>query len=203
MWPGANLPMGTPPVGSAGSAGPPPPIRPAAGWYALPISLGVLAVLIFFGAFALLWTESEVADGPSSEGPESGVALRLEEGYGYFVYVRDGASEPRSCAVVTGEGTIPVRLTTEHSWVASEVENYAYAATFTSPVTGQAQVACQGTGGWIRVQPDDASLLYLGLAFFLSLGFVVVALATLPVIMLRRSAARRRAAAVTGPPYPY
>ncbi|GGV25651.1 hypothetical protein GCM10010182_55440 [Actinomadura cremea] len=190
-------------MGPAASAGPPPPIRPAAGWYALPITLGVLAVLIFFGAFALLWTDSEVADGPSAEGPESGVTLRMEEGYGYFVYVRDGGSEPRSCAVVTGERTIPVRLTTENSWVASEVDSHTYAATFTAPVTGEAQVACEGTGGWIRVQPDDAALLYLGLSFFASLGLVVIALASLPVIMLRRSSSRRRAAAVTGPPYGY
>ncbi|MBE1535325.1 hypothetical protein [Actinomadura algeriensis] len=195
--------MGPPPVGPAGAAGPPPPIRPAAGWYALPITMGVLAVLVFFGAFALLWNESEVADGAPSEGPESGVSLRLEEGYGYFVYVRDGASEPDSCEVVSGERRIPVRLTTEHSWVASEVDSYAYAATFTAPVTGQAQVACRGADGWIRVAPDDASLLYLGLSFFVSLGLMIIALAALPVIMLRRSAARRRAAAVTGPPYGY
>ncbi|OLT34500.1 hypothetical protein BJF79_33390 [Actinomadura sp. CNU-125] len=194
--------MGPPPVGPAGPTGPPPPIRPAAGWYALPITMGVLAVVVFFGAFALLWNESEVADGRPVEGPESGVSLRLEEGYGYFVYVRD-AAEPDECRVVSGERTIPVRLTDEHSWVASEVDSYAYAATFTAPVTGQAQVACAGTGGWIRVQPDDASLLYLGLSFFLSLGLLIVALVSLPIIMLRRSGARRRAAAVTGPPYGY
>ncbi|QFG25952.1 hypothetical protein [Actinomadura sp. WMMB 499] len=195
--------MGTPPVGPAGPAGPTPPIRPAAGWYALPITLGVLAILIFFGAFALLWSDSEIAEGPSAEGPESGVGLHMEEGFGYFVYVRDGASEPQSCEVVSGERTIPVRLTTANAWVASDIDSYRYAATFAAPVTGQAQVVCQGTGGWIRVQPDDASLLYLGLSFFASLGLVIIALAALPVIMLRRSSARRRAAAVTGPPYGY
>ncbi|MFD0532691.1 hypothetical protein ACFQY7_01690 [Actinomadura luteofluorescens] len=83
-------------------------ISPSAGWYALPVVLVLVAAIGFLTLLALLWDDSEVAGGPSAAGdPAAGVTVRLTEGYGYFVYVREGGPSPYACRVEAGSGPGP------------------------------------------------------------------------------------------------
>lgn len=204
MWPGSNPPMGPPPVGQ----GQPEPgwtprrqrIRPSAGWYALPIVLVLVAVIGFFTVLALLWDDSEAAEGPAAVGdPATGVSLRLTEGYGYFVYVREGGPSPYACRVEAGERSGPVQLTRKNSWSASDHTSYRYTATFTAPVSGDARLTCRGADGPILVTPDDTAHGYLGLALLTALGLGGLAAVAFVVTILRRGGAKRRAATTAGP----
>ncbi|NDU77077.1 hypothetical protein GWI34_31320 [Actinomadura sp. DSM 109109] len=205
MWPGSNPPMGPPPAGPGPGPGPgwaPRPRRagPSAGWYALPIALLLVAVIGFFTTLALLWDDSEVADGPAAAGdPASGVTVRLTEGYGYFVYVREGGPPPYACQVEAGERSGPVQLTRKNSWSASDRASYRYTATFRAPVSGVARLTCRGAEGTILVTPDDTAHGYLGLALLTGLGLGGLAAVAFAVTFLRRGGAKRKAVAAPGP----
>ncbi|TYB44695.1 hypothetical protein [Actinomadura chibensis] len=199
-------PAGPPPAGPPGPAwtGPPPRVRPAAGWYALPAALVLVAVVGFFAVFALLWDDTDAANGPSGAGdPAAGVTVRLEEGFGYFLYVRAGAPSPFACSVKADGRSGPVRLTRKNSWSASDHASYRYTASFTAPVSGTAVLTCRGTDGPILVTPDDTANGYLGFALFAALGLGMVAAVAFIVTILRRSGAKRRAASAGGVPYGY
>lgn len=204
MWPGSNPPMGPPPVepGRPGPGWTPQPqrISPSAGWYALPVVLVLVAAIGFLTLLALLWDDSEAAGGPSAAGdPASGVTVRLTEGYGYFVYVREGGPSPYACRVEAGERSGPVQLTRKNSWSASDHASYRYTATFRAPVSGEARLTCRGADGPILVTPDDTADGYLGLALLAALGLSGLAAVAFIVTILRRSGARRRAAPIAGP----
>lgn len=209
MWPGATPPMGPPPPpagpGPQGPGwGPPPRIRPAAGWYALPAVLVVLAVVGFLATFVVLWDDTDAANGPSGEGdPAAGVTIQLEEGFGYFIYVRTGESTPFACSVKVDERSGPIRLTRKNAWSASDHASYRYTATFTAPVSGTALLTCRGTDGPILVTPDDTANGYLGLALFAVIGVGMIAFVALIVTVVRRGGAKRRAAAAGHVPYGY
>ncbi|TDD39505.1 hypothetical protein E1287_03500 [Actinomadura sp. KC06] len=214
MWPGSNPPMGPPPMGQGPpggpgpSWGPAPPLRPSAGWYALPIILVVVAAIGFFTMVAFLWDDSEAANGPSASGdPASGVTIELSRGYGYFLYVRTGGASPFACSVEVGDRSGPIQLTRKNSWSASEHRSYRYTASFEAPVSGTALLTCRGTDGPILVTPDDTVHGYLGLAFLAALGVGVIAAIAFTVTLVRRGGAKRRAAAAAfpadKPPYGY
>ncbi|WP_089312272.1 hypothetical protein [Actinomadura mexicana] len=193
---------GRPEPGRPGPGWTPPRRRvgPSAGWYALPIVLVLVAVIGFLTVLALLWDDSEVAEGPVAVGdPASGVALRLTEGYGYFVYVREGGPSPYACRVEAGEQSGPVQLTRKNSWSASDHASYRYTATFRAPVSGDARLTCRGAEGPILVTPDDTAHGYLGLALLTALGLGGLAAVAFVVTILRRGGARRRAATAPGP----
>ncbi|GGP89692.1 hypothetical protein GCM10010187_01120 [Actinomadura coerulea] len=208
MWPGSNPPMGPPPRGP-GRPGPgegwTPQRRrvgPSAGWYALPIALVLVAVIGFATVLAFLWDDSEVAGGPAAVGdPASGVTVRLTEGYGYFVYVREGGPSPYACRVEAGERSGPVQLTRKNSWSASDHASYRYTATFRAPVSGDARLTCRGAEGPILVTPDDTADGYLGLSLLTALGLGGLAAVAFIVTILRRSGAGRRAVTAEGPYY--
>ncbi|MGI5202712.1 hypothetical protein ACQEU6_14215 [Spirillospora sp. CA-108201] len=175
-------------------------VGPSAGWYALPIALVLVAVIGFFTTLAVLWDDSEVAEGPSAAGdPASGVTVRLTEGYGYFVYVREGGPTPYACRVEAGERSGPVPLTRKNSWSASDHASYRYTATFKAPVSGDARLTCRGADGPILVTPDDTAHGYLGLALLAALGLGGLAAVAFAVTFLRRGGAKRRAATTAGP----
>ncbi|WP_207936175.1 hypothetical protein [Actinomadura sp. KC216] len=216
MWPGSNPPMGPPPMGPGPPGGPGPsrgparpPIRPSAGWYALPIILVLVAATGFLTMLAFLFDDSEAADGPSAAGdPVAGVTIELSRGHGYFLYVRSGGASPFACSVRVGERSGPIRLTRKNSWSASERPSYRYTASFEAPVSGTALLTCRGTDGPILVTPDDTANGYLGLAFLAAVGLGMIAVIAFTVTAVRRSGARRRAAAVDAhpvhrPPYGY
>ncbi|WP_168220882.1 hypothetical protein [Actinomadura sp. WMMA1423] len=211
MWPGSNPPMGPPPVGP-GQPGPglPEPgwaprrqrISPSAGWYALPVVLVLVAVIGLLTTLVVLWDESEAAQGPASVGDaESGVAVRLTEGYDYYVYVREGGASPYACRIESGEQSGPVTLTRRNSWSASNRTSYRYTATFTAPVSGDARLTCRGADGPILVTPDESANGYLGFAVLGALGLGGLAALAFIVTILRRSGAKRRAATASGPYY--
>lgn len=203
MWPGSNPPMGPPPAGP-GQAGPSwtpaHPVKPGAGWYALPVFLVLVAIAGFLTVFAFLWDDSQVADGPTASGdPVTGVRVELTDGYGYFIYVRDGQSSPFACSVEVGERTGAIQLTRKNSWSAGEHSSYRYTATFESPVTGSATLRCGGTKGPILVTPDDTSHAYLGFAVLTAMGLCTLAAVSFIVTLVRRGGAKRRAATLSAP----
>ncbi|GAA2407975.1 hypothetical protein GCM10010191_15560 [Actinomadura vinacea] len=180
----------------------PPPIRPGAGWYSLPLTLILLPLLLFVVVFALNWRDSEAADGPSAAGDaRAGVNVELTSGHTYFLYVRTGAASPTSCALAAGGDPVPVPLTREHGWSASDRAGYRYASTFEAPLSGRFRLVCAGVDGQVLMQPDDTSYGYLGLAFLA----VVVAGGTgavmfIVIAVMRSSSAKRRRAALSAPP---
>ncbi|MBB6393873.1 hypothetical protein BKA00_000787 [Actinomadura coerulea] len=177
-------------------------VGPSAGWYALPIALVLVAVIGFATVLAFLWDDSEVAGGPAAVGdPASGVTVRLTEGYGYFVYVREGGPSPYACRVEAGERSGPVQLTRKNSWSASDHASYRYTATFRAPVSGDARLTCRGAEGPILVTPDDTADGYLGLSLLTALGLGGLAAVAFIVTILRRSGAGRRAVTAEGPYY--
>ena len=202
MWPGSNPPAGPPPM-EPDRAAPPwtPPerrLRPGACWYALPAVLALVALVGFLTALASLWDDSRVADGPAAAGdPVAGVAVRLSEGHGYFLYVRTGGTTPYACGVEVGPRSGPVRLTRKNSWSAAERPAYRYTATFQAPVSGMARLTCRGTDGPILVAPDDSVDAYLGCALLAALALGGVAALSFAVTFVRRGTARRRAAVRT------
>ncbi|TDC82743.1 hypothetical protein [Actinomadura sp. 7K507] len=202
MWPGSNPPVGPPPTGR-GPAGASwtaaRPVKPGAGWYALPILLVLVAVTGFFTVFAFLRDDSRVADGPSANGdPVAGVRIRLSDGHGYFIYVRTGQSSPFACSVEVGDLTGPIRLTRKNAWNAAERTSYRYTATFEAPVSGSAMLRCRGTEGPILVTPDDTVRGYLGLALITAMGLGALAAVSFVITLVRRGGARRRAASLNG-----
>ncbi|TDB95415.1 hypothetical protein [Actinomadura sp. 7K534] len=204
MWPGPNPPMGPPPPGR-GQAGPPwaqaTPIRPSAGWYALPVLVLLVAVAGCVAVFGLLWDDSRVADGPSASGdPASGVQVQLSDGHGYFIYVRTGQSSPFACSVEMEGRSGHIQLTRQNAWSATERPAYRYTATFESPVTGTATLRCGGTEGPLLVTPDDTVNAYLGFAFFAAVGLALFAVVAFVITIVRRGGAKRRAAVLTGRP---
>jgi hypothetical protein len=201
MWPGSDLPTGSPPMGPAGHSWVPERrVGPSAGWYVLPVVLLFTAVVGFLTVLAVLWDDSQVADGPPAAGdPVVGVRVQLSEGYGYFLYVRTGGSSPYSCVVDLGERSGPVRLTRKNSWSAADRAGYRYTATFLAPVSGTARLTCKGTDGPILVTPDDTVHGYLGFALLAALGLGGLAALSFTVVLLRRGAAKRRTVAL--PPY--
>ncbi|MFC5751134.1 hypothetical protein [Actinomadura rugatobispora] len=204
MWPGSDLPMGPPPQPPTRPGAPSgkdlPPVRPGSGWYALPLALVLVPLLIFIVVFALNWQDSQAADGPSASGDaRAGISVELKAGHTYFLYVRLGDPTPASCALVRDGRPDPFPLTREHSWSASDRTGYRYAATFEAPLTGSARLTCEGSGDMLMT-PDDTSYGYLGLAMLACLGLGAAGGAAFVVIaVMRNSSVKRRRAAAMGP----
>ena len=198
MWPGPNPPAGPSPTGRGPAEAfrtPARPLRPGAGWYAVPVLLVLVAVTGFLTVFAYLRDDSRVAEGPSANGdPVAGVRIQLSGGHGYFIYVRVGRSSPFACSVEVEDITGPIRLTRKNSWNAAERASYRYTATFEAPVSGAATLRCRGTEGPILVAPDDSVRAYLRLAFLAAVGLGVLAAVSFALTLVRRGRARRRAA---------
>ncbi|XRQ02798.1 hypothetical protein ACN3XK_40120 [Actinomadura welshii] len=191
MWPGSDPPRG--PRASAQV------VKPAGGWYALPVLLLLVAVTGLVTVFAFLWDDSQAADGPSAAGdPVAGVRIQLSGGHAYFVYVRTGRSSPFGCSLEAGNRKGAVELTRQNSWSAGERPAFRYTATFESPVTGAATFRCGGTEGPILVAPDDTAKAYLGFTACAALALAVLAAASFAVTLVRRGAAKRRSATVHG-----
>ncbi|XVQ13854.1 hypothetical protein ACQP1W_15330 [Spirillospora sp. CA-255316] len=207
MWPGSDLPMGPPPQPPTQSGVPSrkdlPPIRPGSGWYALPLSLVLVPLLLFIVVFALNWENSQVADGPSAGGDaRAGISVELTAGHTYFLYVRLGDPAPSSCALTGQDGRPdPFPLTREHDWSASDRTGYRYAATFEAPRSGSARLTCEGAVGDMLMTPDDTAYGYLGLALLAVLGFGAAgAVAFVVIAMMRNNGVKRRRAAMAPPP---
>ncbi|MFI6521588.1 hypothetical protein ACIBF1_38975 [Spirillospora sp. NPDC050679] len=188
---------------------PSPRSGPSAGWYSVPAIL-VAAAVIWTVLFVAGNAEGlSAAGGPSAEGDaESGVTVRLAEGYGYFLYVDRDAPAPTSCSVTAAGAYGQVALTRKNSWSASTEAGHRYTATFQAPLSGRARLTCQGTQGRILVKPDDTVAGYLGLTIIGGGGALVLAGVVWAVVFVRRNNARRRAAAPPGapggyPPGPY
>jgi hypothetical protein len=190
MWPRVNAPEGpAPPVPSWS----PPPVRPAAGWYAVPVALVVLAAAGLLTTLALTRDDTGTAAGPAVTGDAAaGIRVRLEEGRTYFLYVRRDGSAPFGCAV-DRDARGHLRLTRKNSWSAADRPGYRYTASMTAPVTGTAVLTCRGTDGPLLVAPDGTAGFYLGLAFLAALAACVAAAAGFVVTLTRRSRADQRA----------
>jgi hypothetical protein len=202
MWAGPNAPM-LPPQGQPWT--PPQPIRPRAGWYALPVTLILVAVVGFLLTLALNLDDNRVSDDPSAAGDAArGVTLGMVAGHDYFVYVHDGGTRPTACSVrKPGVAPIALELTRSNSWASSDYKSYRYAATFQAPIGGNAvTVTCQGTTGSIVVMPDDTSSFYLGLALIIGCVLGGLGIVAFIVIAVRRRNAKRSAPAATPPPPP-
>ncbi|MFI0484490.1 hypothetical protein [Actinomadura sp. 9N215] len=198
---GPGQPGGPVPGPSWGPPAPPPPIRPSAGWYALPVVLLLVAAIGFAIVVAFVWDDSEAADGPSASGnPAAGVTIELSRGYGYFLYVRTGGPSPFACSVEVDGRSGPIQLTRKNSWSASEHASYRYTASFEAPVSGTALLTCRGTDETILVTPDDTAYAYLGLALLVAAGLTGSAAIVFTVVIVRRGGAKRRAAPVAAPP---
>ncbi|TDD83032.1 hypothetical protein [Actinomadura rubrisoli] len=165
----------------------------------------LVAVVGMAVMLALFWDDSEAASGPSEVGDaRSGVSVELTEGRGYFLYVRDGASTPRSCTVRVGDASGPVRLTTKNSWAESDHQSYRYVGSFEAPVSGQAKLTCGGVSGPLLVTPDDTIHAYLGLSVLVAVLLGVLAILAFVFLLVRRGNARRASASASVPgPYPY
>ncbi|WP_242902067.1 hypothetical protein [Actinomadura terrae] len=187
--------MGPPPGGPLplGPAWAPPPIKPSAGWYALPVAFLVAAVLSIGLMAGLAVNDPGVASmSPVSGDPRQGVAVDLTEGHNYFLYVRGGQSAPYACAVQQGSASSDLRLTRKNSWSANDNAGYSYAATFEAPVSGQGLLICHGPGGRVLVTPDDTQDFYLGMALIVGLPLMVFAVVGFVFVAIRRNNARRR-----------
>ncbi|WP_173100088.1 hypothetical protein [Actinomadura verrucosospora] len=186
-----NVPDGpAPPAASCG----PPPVRPAAGWYAVPVALVVLAAAGLLTALALPRGDADAAAGPAVAGDAAaGLPVRLEEGRTYFLYVRRDGSSPFGCAVVHDGGRSRVRLTRKDSWSADDRPGRRYTASMTAPVSGAAVLTCRGTDGPLLVAPDGTGDFYVGLAFLGALAACVAAAAGFVLTLTRRSRADQRA----------
>ncbi|MWA04303.1 hypothetical protein F8568_028780 [Actinomadura sp. LD22] len=202
MWPRVNAaeaPAQSVPAWS------PPPARPAAGRYAVPVALAVLALLVPAAAGLLTAParDAGTAAGTAVTGDAAaGIAVRLAEGRTYFLYVRRDGSAPFGCAVEDGGAGGRVRLTRKNSWSAADRPGYRYTASMTAPLTGTAVLTCRGTDGPLLVAPDGTAGLYLGLALLAVLAACVAAAAGFAVALIRRSRADQRArlgAAASGP----
>ncbi|QXJ25430.1 hypothetical protein AGRA3207_006921 [Actinomadura graeca] len=192
--------MGPPPAGPPWS--PPPPVKPSAGWYALPVLFTLVAVVGLAVVLALFLDDSNVAEGPSASGdPRAGLRVELTEGHTYFVYVRDGSPVPYSCSLRQGTETGTVALTRRNSWSASDHAGYDYAATFEAPLNGTALLTCRGTGARMLVTPDDTADFYLGVAVLGAVLLGVLAILAFIFLPVRRGNAKRRAAAARAYPY--
>src|SRR5437868_2706810 len=189
MWPGSNPPVGPPPMGPppTGPSWQSPPIKPSAGWYALPVVFVLIAVIGLGVVVGLFLDDSDVAGGPSASGdPRAGVRVELTEGHGYFVYVQNGSSVPYSCSLRQGTDIGTLTLTRKNSWSASDHPGYEYAATFEAPVNGSALIICRGGGTRILVTPDDTADFYLGMAVLGAVLFGVLAILAFIFLPLRR-----------------
>jgi hypothetical protein len=171
------------------------------GWYLLPCAL-VLAAVVELVVFVVLnYGGLRVGDDPEGTGSAAaGARIYLVEGHRYFVYVENSTAVPTACVVAAAGGSGLVALTKENSWSASTTESvagrsYRYTASFKSPVTGTAVVACHGVDGGLMVKPDDTVFGYLGVAFMVAGGLTLLASIAFLLIILRRSAAKRWALA--------
>jgi hypothetical protein len=228
MWPRANAPQGPAPPAPASGA---PPVRPAAGWYAVPAALLVLAAAGLFTTLALAHGGTGAGAGPAVTGDAAaGVPVRLKEGRTYFLYVRRHGTAPFGCAVerggapggahtgghggadADGQGGADtggqggergrVRLTRKNSWSAAGRPGYRYTASLTAPVTGTAVLTCRGADGPLLVAPDGTAGFYTGLAFVAVLAACVAAAAGFVLTLTRRSRADQRARlGAPSPPY--
>lgn len=214
MWPRVNAPEGPAPPAPAWST---PPVRPAAGWYAVPVALLVLAAAGLFTTLALARGGAGAGGGPAVTGDAAaGVPVRLTAGRTYFLYVRRDGTAPFGCAVEQnggpgGHGGVQggaqggvrggepgrehgrVRLTRKNSWSAANRPGYRYTASLTAPVTGAAVLTCRGTDGPLLVAPDGTAGFYTGLAFLAVLAACVAAAAGFVLTLTRRSRADQRA----------
>jgi hypothetical protein len=191
MWPRVNAPEEPAPPAPVWS---PPPVRPAAGWYAVPVALVVLAAAGLLTALALTRDDAGTAAGPAVTGDAAaGIGVRLAEGRTYFLYVRRDGSAPFGCAVEDGGAGARVRLTRKNSWSAADRPGYRYTASMTAPVTGTAVLTCRGTDGPLLVAPDGTAGFYLGLAFLAALAACVAAAGGFVLTLTRRSRADQRA----------
>ncbi|MGI5321670.1 hypothetical protein [Actinomadura nitritigenes] len=187
-----------------------PPVRPAAGWYAVPVALVVLAAAGLFTTLALARGDASAGAGPAVTGDAAaGVSVRLKAGRTYFLYVRRDGTAPFGCAVehgsaqdgghggvhggVHGGERGRVRLTRKNSWSAADRPGYRYTASLTAPVTGAAVLTCRGTDGPLLVAPDGTAGFYTGLAFLAVLAACVAAAAGFVLTLTRRSRADQRA----------
>lgn len=211
MWPRVNAPEGPAPPAPARST---PPVRPGAGWYAVPVALVVLAAAGLFTTLALARGDTGAGAGPAVTGDAAaGVPVRLKAGRTYFLYVRRDGTAPFGCAVEHGgaqggaqDGAQDgaqggerggehgrVRLTRKNSWSAADRPGYRYTASLTAPVTGAAVLTCRGTDGPLLVAPDGTAGFYTGLAFLAVLAACVAAAAGFVLTLTRRSRADQRA----------
>ncbi|MUN39317.1 hypothetical protein [Actinomadura litoris] len=187
--------MGPPPGGPLppGPAWAPPPIKPSAGWYALPVAFLAAALIAIGLMVGLAVNDPGVASAsPKSGDPRQGVAVDLVGGYNYFLYVRGGQSAPYACTVQQGSQSSDVRLTRKNSWSANDKAGYSYAATFEAPVSGQGLLTCRGPGGRVLVTPDDTQDFYLGMSLVVGLPLTVFAVLGFAFVAIRRNNARRR-----------
>jgi hypothetical protein len=208
MWPGADLPVGPPPP-SRPPLREPPPVRPIAGWYALPVILLVGAVILVIVAFAANWDQTEAADGPRATGDvRAGLEVTMTGGHDYLIYVRTGDSKPTSCTVAReDEPALPVPLRTTAPWAVTPPTGHVFGAAFEAPLSGDAELTCRGTDGDVTVVPDDTVYGYVGLWFIVAMFVGGVGVVSFVVVLgLRIGSARRRRqamAAPLGPRNPY
>ncbi|MEU6749097.1 hypothetical protein ABZ914_23005 [Spirillospora sp. NPDC046719] len=190
-----NAPEGPAPPAPAWST---PPGRPAAGWYAVPVALVVLAAAGLLTTLTLARGDTGAGAGPAVSGDAAaGVPVRLKAGRTYFLYVRRDGTAPFGCAVehggAQGGERGRVRLTRKNSWSAADRPGYRYTASLTAPVTGAAVLTCRGADGPLLVAPDGTAGFYTGLAFVAVLAACVAAAAGFVLTLTRRSRADQRA----------
>lgn len=218
--PGTPVPPGyqpTWPTSAPPGHAPPVRVRPAGGWFALPISLIVLAVLAVVLVGVTQADGLRAADDGDVVSSGDSVSVSLVEGATYHVYVPDGSQAvPQQCLLGSDEGTgsIPFGadgpLWQDDPFVADDGSAWTLVGSFESPVEGDALVGCLAspTTG-VYVQPDERPFVFLGFAV-MGAGLVgLVAVILIVVFAVMRSRSRRRQQLVgpyggvwTGGPYP-
>ncbi|MEU6034976.1 hypothetical protein ABZ801_06180 [Actinomadura sp. NPDC047616] len=192
MWAGHYSPTGPRARGALRSAGP-PPVRPAAGWYALPVVLLLAAVIGMTAVIAATWDASEAAqadpvvvDGRGTMRPD------LAAGRRYLLYVPSGTPEPASCAATVGAWSVPLALTRTDPWSATRRHGYRFVASFRAPASGPTRLTCAGAVSRLMIAPDDAVHGLLGLAALAAMALAGAGAVSLVVIFVRRRLTRRR-----------
>jgi hypothetical protein len=168
----------------------------------VPVVLLLAALILVAGVFAANWDESEAADGPRAAGdPSAGVDVELTGGHHYFIFVRTADPAPTGCSLAYGDqDAAPVPLTRTNSWSSTPPTGYRYGATFAAPLSGSAELTCQGAAGTVRIVPDDTSYGYIGVAFLI--GLIIAAggaVAFTIILVMRMGSAKRRRAAMAAP----
>ena len=192
-------------------AAPRPAKSPRAGWYALPASLLVLAVVLVVAVVAAQWDELNAADDGESAGPNTpGVSMTLVRDYPYEVFVEIDPTESAApggggMCVLTPTGGSPTAVAVggergsfRENEVARSGVRYRYLGEFPAPLSGRARISCAGWDGRLLVRPDDRPFVVLGVTVLAAGVLGLLALVAFVVVIMLRSRRPRQ------PPYqPY
>jgi hypothetical protein len=178
----------------------------------VPAGLVVVGVLLVAVVIVAMRSDLEKAGDGDSIGPsETGVSVRLVEGYRYQIY-RESGPAPKgkaACRLGAKAGASGTPLTLgdaskghRDERVTSNGQEYVFLGDFAAPSSGQTTVSCPGQSDTMLVRPDDKPFLMLALAIIVSLALAAIALIVFVVLLVLRRRRSRAGQQLMGyPPY--